>query len=377
MIINQIASVVGGGGDGGKIVWRPVNYLDTAGWKRITLQVMFLQSVWISGIIFALPVADNNLKITFKSANGTVIREETGLSVGTVYSELMLSSPLFIDSSTLVFIQFDFSSENRAYYRTTQRTFTTGMFSMPQYTRTNSADATSTIVGSVYFGIIERGTYVPIRPSLHLDGINNSGSGHSGSATFWADLSGNEFGTIKDAGNTIWGDKYLRLDGSTRWRVPSPSFSKGTVELVVSIDEDFVPVNNTAWYNCSCIFGTELSGAQRDWAVLVDKDKKFAVGYANSTIYSSSVIATDGLPHTITYTYDNGPVFLSIDGQYVFGFKTPCAGTEPTLWGIGWNRSNAATTVKGNIYMIKWYNEFPAFSQIQSSHIANKTKYGF
>lgn len=215
------------------------------------------------------------------------------------------------------------------------------------------------------------------QPVLKLDGIDNTGSGHNASATTWKDLSGTVADAVKVAGNTTWGDKYLRLDGNSYWNVNAPNYSRGTIEIVISIDTDFAPVNTTYWYSASCIFGCELGGSQRDFGILVNSSGKFAVGYLDSTIWSSAINAKDGLPHTITFTYFRGPIKLAIDGVTVCNFGNVASGTECTVYGIGWNKNSSATKVKGNIYSAKWFNEFLTDAQIADNHAANKAYYGF
>ena len=217
--------------------------------------------------------------------------------------------------------------------------------------------------------------YLP-PPIMFLDGINNTGSGHDNAATTWKDRKGTVADAVKVAGNTLWGDKYLDLDGSTYWNVNAPNASKGTVEVVVAVDAAFVPVSTSYWYAASSIFGCELSGSQRDFNILITSDKYFGVGYATSTIYKSNVLATDGLPHTLSYSYFNGAVSFSIDGVEKATFDTAIVGTQVSIWGIGWQKENAATKIKGKIYSVKWYKELLSAEQKLVSHLNNKSYYG-
>jgi len=239
---------------------------------------------------------------------------------------------------------------------------------------TSASDTFGTMATNI--GSISSGG-ASIVPVLDLDGIDNTGSGHNASATTWKDLSATVADAVKAAGNTVWGDKYLRLDGASYWNVNAPNLSRGTMEVVVSIDADFVSVNTTEWYNASCLFGIELGGSQQDFGILIDRNGMFAIGYANSTIYSSTINAKDGLPHTISYTYYRGPVQFAIDGVVIATLTTGCGGSEVSSIGIGWNKNGSGSKVKGNIYSVKWFKELLTSVQVLSNHNANKTYYGF
>lgn len=219
---------------------------------------------------------------------------------------------------------------------------------------------------------------LPITPPLiYLDGIDNTGNGHDVNATEWQDLILSLRKAEKVSGNALWGDKYLILDGNSYWRVQAPTGSNGTAEIVVSVDPTFIPVNTDNWYQASCIFGTELPNIQKDMGILVDKNGYFAIGYGESTIWSSAIYAKDGLPHTIHYSYIDGPKLMAIDGIVVNTFTFAAEGNQPSTWGIGWNNSSANTKIKGKIYSVKWYNYTPTNDIISRSHINNKEYYGF
>jgi len=234
--------------------------------------------------------------------------------------------------------------------------------------------------GETLFQLVPKVLDIPttdLVPILKLDGLDNTGSGHDSEATTWKDLSGTVPDATLSAGSISWGSNYLRLNGSSYWNVNAPNYSRGTVEVVVSIDTDFVPVVTSLWYDCSAIFGREVSGTQQDFGVLINSSGKFAVGYSTSTIWSSTVNALDGLPHTLSFTYYRGPVRFAIDGIGVANFTTVCSGTEMTGYGIGWQGESSATKIKGNIYSVKWFNELLTSAQIANNHAANKEYYVF
>lgn len=212
---------------------------------------------------------------------------------------------------------------------------------------------------------------------LQLDGINNTGIGHSASATTWKDLTGTVADASKNAGTTTWGDKYLNFDGSSYWHIAAPHGSRGTLEVVIAIDTSFIPSGNWAWYRSSAIAGQELGGTQRDFAILVDPNGKFAIGYDNSTVYSSSINARDGLPHTISYSYLNGPIIFAIDGTVISTRNLPIGGTEISTIGIGWQNEYGGTAIKGKMYGLRFYNRVLSPKEIQNNFNYDKSYYGF
>lgn len=212
--------------------------------------------------------------------------------------------------------------------------------------------------------------------TLHLDGIANTLSGHDSEATTWEDLTEINSDAALAAGSAVWGDNYLRLDGSSYWNVTA-AVARGTLEVVVSIDSDFSPVSTSAWYAASCICGTELASTQQDYGIIINSSKKFAVGYARDSIWASSVNACDGYPHTLSYSYLHGPIQFAIDGVIVLEGSATCSGTQLSYLGIGWNRAASATKVKGNIYGIKFTKSVFNEDDIARNHQINKRRFGF
>ena len=202
-------------------------------------------------------------------------------------------------------------------------------------------------------------------PVLHLNGTNNTLSGHNSTSKIWYDVSGvsgknaviqttNEFRKV--IGNTIWEEDSLRLDGNTYYNLSTPRNDfYGTVEVEVEIDSDFTPQNSNNWYECSTIFGCELSGTQKDWAIIIDKSGYFAFGYSTNTIYSSSVKANDGNRHTVSYTILTSQLIFKVDGEVIGTVNYTNSGTAISTYGLGWNNSSGNSKIKGNIYDLKFY----------------------
>lgn len=226
--------------------------------------------------------------------------------------------------------------------------------------------------------IIGRNTqYVSSGLVLHLDGLDNTGDGHNASATTWTDLTGTVSAATKGDGTTTWGANYLSFDGSTNWSIGAPSGSYGTSEACVWIDPTLSPTNTTVWYTASTIWGCELSGTQKDWAIIINKNGYFAIGYSKYTIYSSGIYALDNRIHTISYAYLYGTVKFWIDGYLVTTIEYAPSGTALSTIGIGWNYSGTGTRIKGSIYSIRFYNRILADYEVWQNWQADNEKYQF
>ena len=151
------------------------------------------------------------------------------------------------------------------------------------------------------------------------------------------------------------GDKGLILDGA--WIITEDiNKAYGTVELFCKVNADFVPVQVSAWYNCSTIFGCELGDTQQDFGILVDKNGNFAIGYANSSIQSSNIKANDGKYHHIIITYETGSFKLYVDNILAASVSYTMKGIVPISYGIFWNNANLGTVVKGELVLFRYYD---------------------
>ena len=221
----------------------------------------------------------------------------------------------------------------------------------------NKANVNTAIKGKIY----DVRFYEPVSKEdnvLNLNGVNNIESAHSNSTSTWYDISkkSNKNATLTK-GNVNWDEDALILDGTTYWTVDAPvNDSLGTAEVCVSIDKDFKPSNTDQWYRCSTIFGCELPDIQKDWGIIIDKNGFFAIGYDNSTIYSSKINALDGKKHTISYSYLNDKLIFAIDGNTINKIEYYPRGQSCSQFGIGWNKANGSTAIKGKIYYVKFYN---------------------
>lgn len=169
----------------------------------------------------------------------------------------------------------------------------------------------------------------------------------------WVDTVSSKSMTIAK-GSFVWEDSGLALTKSANYfNLPTDYGSYGTFEVLVKIDESFVPVSSTSWYNCSCIFGCELGGTQRDWAIIVDANGYFAIGHSYSTIESTDIRANDGEWHTLAMVVDSADMKLYIDGALKKTVTVTMSGSSISTFGVGWNKSVSGTSITGHIATLK------------------------
>lgn len=128
------------------------------------------------------------------------------------------------------------------------------------------------------------------------------------------------------------------------------------------IDSNFSPRQTDWWYTASCILGTELGGEQKDYAIIIDKNGYFALGWATSSITSSSVSALDGQVHELLILATQEKILLFIDGNKEVEVFKVMNGSIMTQLGVFWNNGDNNTLVNGEIYSIGcWSYTEPAF----------------
>lgn len=122
------------------------------------------------------------------------------------------------------------------------------------------------------------------------------------------------------------------------------------------VDPAFSPVQTNNWYQASCIIGQELGGQQRDFGIIIDKNGYFALGWANSSITSSSVNALDGEDHALFVIADETSIHLFIDGVEEVVETITMTGTHEYYLGVFYNADNGNTRVNGKIYRVGYFS---------------------
>lgn len=184
----------------------------------------------------------------------------------------------------------------------------------------------------------------------------------------WTDTINSKEMTVAK-GLTIFEDDALMLSkNSNYFSLPTDYGSYGTFEVLVKIDESFVPVSTSNWYEASCIFGCELSGEQRDWAVIIDRNGYFAIGYGFSSIASTNIKANDNQWHTVTMVVNASDMRLYIDGALKQIVNITMGGTAISTYGVGWNKSGANTSVTGHVGTIKVWSDSLTEEEVANSY---------
>ena len=219
--------------------------------------------------------------------------------------------------------------------------------------------------------------YIKSNQVLYLDAIENYKK-YGNDSNIWYDLSGSGKNASKTNGVTQWNDMSLILDGSTYYTVDAPvKDSYGTVEVCVKIDPSFEPLNTNSWFGCSTIWGCELTNAQKDWSIIIDKNGYFAIGYSFISMFSSNIYAKDGKKHTVSYAYLPNTLVFSIDGNLIKRINFTGSGRDCQKFGIGYNVAYQGTSIKGNIYSVRFYSRELAEEELKWNYNVDKTRFKF
>ena len=136
------------------------------------------------------------------------------------------------------------------------------------------------------------------------------------------------------------------------------------------INSDYQPTQSNIWYGCSCVMGRELSGTQKDFAIIIDKNGYFALGYGNASINSSNIYACDGEEHTLFIICLWDRITLFIDGVKKIEQLINVAGSDISNIGIFFNLASGAR-VSGMVYACGvWSYEGSVLSNISSNGIS-------
>ena len=142
----------------------------------------------------------------------------------------------------------------------------------------------------------------------------------------------------------------------------------GTYELYCKISSDFVPNNDTRWTFCSCIFGRELAYEQKDFGLILDKDGNFAIGYAWDSISSTNIKGNDGQPHHLALVVETNKLMLYVDGVLGTTVSKTMTGNTANNYGIFTNIYESVSTMKGSLYLFRYFNKSLTEEQIQNNY---------
>ncbi len=222
-------------------------------------------------------------------------------------------------------------------------------------------------------------TYVKNGLILHLDGINNTGSGHSNTSTIWKDLSGNNNnGTVTGA---TWGNTGLSFDGIDDWvPIKELNYNQFTLEAV------FEPKDVLNYEYQYIICNLEVGG----YGIALNTGNKnlFGISYNTNIVDYELLLSQNDInlnvKNTLTYTNDgkehklylNGNLINSkVDENRVLGFPN-----DNTIMALGTNPSGSTNvgleSFNGTIYSARMYNRVLTEQEVKNNYEIDKSRFG-
>ena len=241
-----------------------------------------------------------------------------------------------------------------------------------------------TVTGELDFSAMEKELtaegYLKYGLSWQLDGINNTGTGHSNSATEWVPLVGASNLTLSDATKMSWGEDCLTNTGGVAYctNAPVPSL---TVEILFQN-------TRVAPHVCVAIFGANnsqpahmLALNEADCATFVNTSHRYT---------NLGVSYTDKMAITIVYSdvngyaervYVNGTLLSELDNASLVDSWGRALTASP---GIQYLRffdyvdGNGGSTyhMQGSIYSFRAYNRKLTEAEIQQNYAVDVERFG-
>ena len=214
---------------------------------------------------------------------------------------------------------------------------------------------------------------------LHLDGINNTGNGHSNTSTIWKDLSGNNNnGTVTGA---TWGNTGLSFDGIDDWvPIKELNYNQFTLEAV------FEPKDVLNYEYQYIICNLEVGG----YGIALNTGNKnlFGISYNTNIVDYELLLSQNDInlnvKNTLTYTNDgkehklylNGNLINSkVDENRVLGFPN-----DNTIMALGTNPSGSTNvgleSFNGTIYSARMYNRVLTEQEVKNNYEIDKSRFG-
>ena len=218
-------------------------------------------------------------------------------------------------------------------------------------------------------------TYVKNGLILHLDGINNTGSGHSNTSTIWEDLSGNNNnGTIKGAS---WLNDGLYFDGVDDW-VPIKELNYPEVSLEVVFKDNCIADNSHHYMFCNIEQGGYGLGNNGNnglvGQVCVNNEYQYlSIDNFDSTIKNTLTITSNGKESKL---YLNGNLVKSIIIENgVINYPN-----NNTIMALGTNPEGSTNiqleSYKGNIYSARMYNRVLTEQEVKNNYEVDRLRFG-
>ena len=207
-----------------------------------------------------------------------------------------------------------------------------------------------------------------------FDGRNNTGNGHSNTATIW-----NNYGSLSTNGTIsgpTWGDNYLEFDGTDDGVILSQiNNTNYTLEIALSASD----LSKTQ-YNVFNNFETYGIG------IIIYNKKIELYANINSTGYSvvSKAIETNRI-YFVSASYDGSTMKLYVDGILISSKSVTGDVTVPnsnTVFAIGCNPAGSSCEngdsryFNGKIYSARLYNRALSLSEIRQNYAMDKLSVG-
>ena len=217
--------------------------------------------------------------------------------------------------------------------------------------------------------------YVKSGLILHLDGLDNTKSGHNNSTNVWEDLSGNNNnGTIKGAS---WLNDGLYFDGVDDW-VPIKELNYPEVSLEVVFKDNCIADNSHHYMFCNIEQGGYGLGNNGNnglvGQVCVNNEYQYlSIDNFDSTIKNTLTITSNGKESKL---YLNGNLVKSIIVENgVINYPN-----NNTIMALGTNPEGSTNiqleSYKGNIYSARMYNRVLTEQEVKNNYEVDRLRFG-
>ena len=247
-------------------------------------------------------------------------------------------------------------------------------YNVPSYTYNDCTSRMSLYIPAS--SSVTEKTYIKNGLILHLDGINNTGSGHSNTSTIWKDLSGNNNnnGTVTGA---TWGNTGLTFDGIDDW-VSIKELNYPEVSLEVVFKDNSIPDNSHHYMFCNMEQGGYGLGNNGSnglvGQVCVNNEYQYlSIDNFDSTIKNTLTITSNGKESKL---YLNGNLAKSIIVENgIISYPN-----NNTIMALGTNPEGSTNiqleSYKGNIFSARMYNRVLTEQEIKNNYEIDKSRFG-
>ena len=224
--------------------------------------------------------------------------------------------------------------------------------------------------------------YVKNGLELLLDGIDNTGNGHSNTTTTWSDLSGNgKNGTLKNmTASSAWNEDSLVFDENNAYVLIAPmNYDKVTLELVMSEEtindevESIFNNINTGGYRI-----LKLANKKLAFDVYITEEKAYKYPNRWETGYFKAEANTK---YSISGTYNGEKITNRVNSEYdylnIIGtIKTTTKDTYMVIGGNPYGTSlQADEKFTGTIYSARMYSRALTDEEQSTNYLADKARY--